>query len=67
MKKHFIFCGGKRLPIVLEGFLGKEMYFGEESSERSSSEEICVISMVLDGKGQWVGSLPFLSNSKWVL
>jgi hypothetical protein len=36
-------------------FLEKRCIFGEGSSGRSSSEEICVISMVLDGKGQWVG------------
>ena len=55
MKKRFILCGWKRLLIVLEGFLGKEMYLWRRKICRSSSEEICVISMVLDGKGQWVG------------
>jgi hypothetical protein len=51
MKKHDILCGIYRLPIISTGFFGKGNFKG------SSLGEICVISILLDGKEQWVSRL----------
>ena len=55
MKNHFILCGFTGCSSSWRVFLEKTCVFGEGSSKRSSSEEICVTSMVLDGRGQCVG------------
>jgi hypothetical protein len=52
MKKRFILCSKKRLLIVLEGFLGKEMYLWRRKLwEIVFRGNLCDLHGV-DGKGQ---------------